>query len=153
MSNEDLESNLRNFGDFTGNNLFVNIGRLNDPKYYKIRNRFGIRDLPVIVLTALEGLAAVKTDAFYSTAFVRIDGKNILSSVDLTLKSVERLFNLFVDGNVSAAMIQGEQISREAIHASIKAIIHNAIKQIGEFLSERDITVSLIEGKFELKHS
>jgi hypothetical protein len=151
MPNRELESKLRNIGDITGKNLFVNIGRLNDPKYYKIKNRFGIIDLPVIILTALDGLAAVRTDTYYSTAFVRIENKRILNSVDLTIKSVERLFNLFIDGSVSSAIKQGEQDNREATRTRIKDIIISAIKQTGEFLTERDITVSLIEGKFELK--
>jgi len=151
MLNEALESKLRNIGDITGKNLLVNIGRLNDPKYYKIKSRFGIIDLPVIILTALEGLASVKTDTYYSTAFVRIDDKRILNSVDLTIKSVERLFNLFIGGEVSGAIKQGEQDTLEATLTRIKGIVVNGLKQIGEFLNERDITVSLIEGKFELK--
>jgi len=151
MSNEALESKLRNIGDITGKNLLVNIGRLNDPKYYKIKNRFGIIDLPVIILTALEGLATVKTDTYYSTAFVRIDDKRMLNSVDLTIKSVERLFNLFIGGEVAGAIEQGEQDTLEATLTRIKGIVVNGLKQIGEFLNERDITVSLIEGKFELK--
>jgi hypothetical protein len=151
MPNGELESKLRTLGHVTGKNLFVNIGRLNDPKYYKIKNRFGIIDLPVIILTAIEGLATIKTDTYYSTAFVRIDDKNILKSVDLTIKSIERLFNLFIGGEVSAAIKQHEQDGREATHTRIKDIIINALKQTGEFLTERDITVSLIEGKFELK--
>ena len=68
MPNTELESKLRNLGGITGKNLFVNIGRLNDPKYYRIKNIFGIKDFPVIILTAIDGLAAVKTDKAYSTA-------------------------------------------------------------------------------------
>jgi hypothetical protein len=36
MPNEDLESKLQSFGNITGNNLFINIGRFNDPNYGKI---------------------------------------------------------------------------------------------------------------------
>ena len=31
MPNQDLEDKLRSFGEMTGSNLFVNIGRFDDP--------------------------------------------------------------------------------------------------------------------------
>ena len=67
MANEQLEYKLRKFAEITGKNLFINIGRLNDPKYVKMRNTFSITNLPVIVITGNEGLAAVKTDRYFNT--------------------------------------------------------------------------------------
>jgi hypothetical protein len=36
MPNQDLENALERLGNDAGTNLFVNKGKLNDPKYYKI---------------------------------------------------------------------------------------------------------------------
>ena len=60
---------------------------------------------------------------------------SVLNSVDLTIKSVERLFNLFIGGDVSRTIKLSEQDGRRAIVSRIKDIIINAIKQTGEFLT------------------
>ena len=114
MPNEDLENKLRKFGNIIGKNLFVNIGRLNDPNYKKIASRFEIRDLPVIIITAIDGLSSVKTERYYSTFFVRLDSKILLHSVDLTIKSIEQLFNLFIGGQISEALSQYRHDQRNA---------------------------------------
>jgi hypothetical protein len=159
MPNEDLENKLRKFGNIIGKNLFVNIGRLNDPNYKKIASRFEIRDLPVIIITApviiiaIDGLSSVKTERYYSTFFVRLGSKILLHSVDLTIKSIERLFNLFIGGQISEALSQYRHDQRNAFLSKLKVVILNSLKVIAKFLSDRDISISLLEGKFELKRS
>lgn len=151
MPNEDLENKLRKFGNIIGKNLFVNIGRLNDPNYKKIASRFEIRDLPVIIITAIDGLASVKTERYYSTFFV--DSKILLHSVDLTIKSIEQLFNLLIGVQISEALSQYRHDQRNAFLSKLKVVILNSLKVIAKFLSDRDISISLLEGKFELKRS
>ena len=75
LLNEDLENKLRTLGEITGRNLFVYIGRLDDPKYSKIASTFKIMKLPVIIITGVEGFASVKSGNYYSTAFVKLDNK------------------------------------------------------------------------------
>lgn len=78
MPNEDLEEKLE-----LRRNLFVNIGRLNDPQYSKIRNKFEIKNFPVIIMTAIDELASLKNeDNCYSTAYVRLDNKELFEAVD-----------------------------------------------------------------------
>lgn len=151
MPNDDLENKLRKFGNIIGKNLFVNIGRLNDPNYKKIASRFEIRDLPVIIITAIDGLASVKTERYYSTFFV--DSKILLHSVDLTIKSIEQLFNLLIGVQISEALSQYRHDQRNAFLSKLKVVILNSLKVIAKFLSDRDISISLLEGKFELKRS
>lgn len=151
LPNVDLEEKLRYFGNITGNNLFINIGLLNDPKYYKIQNIFQIKDLPVIVLTASNGLASLESNNCHFTAYVKIDNKNLLKSVDSTIECIEGLFNLFIAGKISGAINQAKHENSEMIIFSIQTYVKNALKVLGKFLSDRDITVSLFEGKLELK--
>jgi hypothetical protein len=151
MPNEDLENKLRNFGNITGKNLFVNIGRLNDPKYVRMRNTFSITNLPVIVITAVDGLAALKYENYYSTAYVRLDSKELLQSVDLTIKSVEKLFDLFIGGEICKALKEVESKKREVIISHVKDKVINLLKQLANYLSDRDISVSVLEGKLEIK--
>lgn len=151
MPNEDLEHKLRKFGNIIGKNLFVNIGRLNDPNYKKIASIFEIRGLPVIIITAIDGLASVKTERYYSTFFV--DSKILLHSVDLTIKSIEQLFNLLIGVQISEALSQYRHDQRNAFLSKLKVAILNSLKVIAKFLSDRDISISLLEGKFELKRS
>ena len=153
MPNEDLENKLRKFGNIIGKNLFVNIGRLNDPNYKKIASRFEIRGLPVIIITAIDRLASVKTERYCSTFFVRLDSKILLHSVDLTIKSIEQLFNLFIGGQISEALSQYRHDQRNAFLSKLKVVILNSLKVMAKFLFDRDISISLLEGKFELKRS
>ena len=144
MPNEELESKLRNLGDITGKNLFVNLGRLNDPKYKKIRNKYQIKNLPVIIVTAIDKLASPPTE--FSTAYVKIDSKRLLKSPNYAIECVQTVFNLFIGGEISKAL-------RQPNRSYLKAIIADALKGMKKFLDERDITVSLMEGKFELRRS
>lgn len=149
MPNEDLESALRNLGNITGENLFVNIGRLNDPNYKKIANKFDIRNLPVIIVTAIADLASPPKE--FSTAFVKIDKKRLLNSPDL-IDCLQRLFNLFIQGKISAAF---KYYKGAVLISHLKGIITKALRGMKEFIKERDITfsldVGLAKGKFELR--
>lgn len=149
--NEGLETKLRDLGKDTGKNLFVNIGRLSDPNYKKIRNKFDIKNLPVIIITAIDTLASLPTE--FSTAYVRIDDEKLLKSPDLVIKCVQRLFNLFIDKKISEALNQFKIDQRGLLLSHLKSIVTNAIKEVWKFFLERDISVSLTEGKFELKKS
>ena len=150
MPNVELESRLRNFGNITGKNLFVNIGRLNDPNYGKIRNKFNIMNLPVIIITASDFLASPPEE--FSTAYVRIDNKKLLNSPDL-MECIQRLFNMFIDKKISEALSQFKKDQRDVFVTNLKSIVNNTLKGVWTFLEERDVSVSLIEGKFELKKS
>lgn len=155
MPNEDLESVLRNLGNITGKNLFVNIGRLNDPNYGKIATKFNIKNLPVIIVTAIDKLASLPTE--FSTTYVRIDSKKLLNSPNLATECVQTIFNLFIQGKISEAMSKVKRYERDALISHIKGIMTDALKDalkgMSKFFEERDIIVSLIEGKFELKRS
>ena len=53
MPDTILEDKLRRLGQTTGENLFINIGRLNDPLLGTIIKHCGITNYPVIVITAV----------------------------------------------------------------------------------------------------
>jgi hypothetical protein len=151
MPNQDLEDKLKSFGTITGANLFINIGRLNDPNYEKIRNKFNIKKLPVIIVTAIDELASAPGN--FSTAFVRIDSKNLLNSPDRLMECLQQLFNLFIGGEISEAISEFKKDKLNVLVSQLKNMLKHAIKEIWEFIDERDISVSWIEGKFELKRS
>lgn len=150
MPNEDIENKLRNLGNIAGNNLFVNIGKLNDPSYRKVRNKFTITNLPVIIITAIDTLSSPPGEL--STAYVRIDNQRLLNSPNL-IECIQRLFNLFIDRKILEALSQFKKDQRDLFISHLKNIVTNALKGTIEFVGERDISVSLIEGKFEIKKS
>jgi len=147
----ELEQALRKFGDQTGKNLFVNIGRLNDPDYGKIANLFDIKRNPVIVLTAIKPFAA-PVDSNLST-YVRLDTPKMLASTKRTMQCVQEVFNLFQRGKVAEAIAKGKWKERSELLLIVGDFIHNALKSLGEFITTRDLSVSLFEGSFELKRS
>ena len=151
MPNKDLETSLRKLGNMTGNNLFVNFGKLNDPNYGKITNHFQIKKLPVIVMTAIADLASPPSSL--STVYVRIDSEKLLDSPDKALEFLQKLFNLFVGGNIVDALKEAKKDDQKALIASFTKVVTGALKGIWEFIAETDISFSIVEGKFELKHS
>lgn len=144
IPNEDLEHKLRKLGDSTGKNLLINIGRLNDPNYRKIANKFNIKNLPIIIVTAIDKLASSPTQ--FSTAYAKIDSKRLLNSPDLAIECVQKLFNLFIEGKISEAMSQVDTDKRNVL-------INNVLNGIWEIIGGRDISISLFDGKFEIKKS
>jgi len=151
MPNEVLEKGLRNLGEQTGKNLFVNIGRLDDPEYSKIAKAFELRNLPAIVVTAVADLASADNE--YLTAYARLDGKNLLKSADKTIQCLQKLFDLFIRGEVSGAIRQAKWRQRVELLAVVGKTFTEGLKSLGSFVADRDISFSLVEGKFELKRS
>lgn len=151
MPDPRLEQALRKLGDETGQNLFVNIGRLNDPNYGKIANLFDIERNPVIVLTAIAPLAAPK-EAHLNT-YVRLDSPKLLASSERTLECVQEVFNLFQRGNVAEAIAKAKWKERSELLLVVGRCVRGALGSLWDFISERDIIVSLAEGRFELKRS
>lgn len=148
--NEDMESKLRDLGNMAGKNLFVNIGRLNDPHYGKMAKIFNIKNLPVVIVTAIDKLASSSTE--FLTTYVRIDDRRLTESPDSVIPCLERIYNLFVQGKIAEAIRQAKNDKRNTILSRLKKLVSNTLKGIWEFVSDVDISVSLIEGKFELKH-
>jgi hypothetical protein len=149
MPNEDLETALRRLGEITGQNLFVNIGRLNDPRYRDIARRFKIKPLPVIIMTGIDKLASPPEDFF--TAFVRIDSKGLLASPDLTVQCLQKMYNLFIEGRISETMKEFKKDRRDVVIIRLKGILSNALKGLWDLVKDLDVSFSIIDGKFEVK--
>src|SRR5215813_5561786 len=99
---DSLEDKLRELGNSTGTNLFVNIGGRNDPEYGEIAKRFEIEAHPVIIVTAVDALASPQGE--YMSAYARLDSPKLLASADRAVRCVEELFNLFIRNEVSKAI-------------------------------------------------
>jgi hypothetical protein len=110
MGNELLEEGLRKLGENTGQNLFVNIGKLNDPDYDKIASRFEIKPLPAVVITAVSDLASLTNE--YLSAYARLDSKHLLDSPQRTVQCALEVFNLFLQGKVAEALANAKSRQR-----------------------------------------
>jgi len=151
MRDEDLEGALRGLGELTGKNLFVNIGKLDDPAFGMIVKAFGIDRFPVVVVTATNELAA--PDGDYMTAYARIDESRLLADPPRLVTLVQELYGLFLRGDIAAAMAKARRKQRLEIVRAVGATIAGALKGLGGFVAERDVKVSLVEGSFELTRS
>ena len=151
MADRALESRLRELGDITGKNLFVNIGRLNDKRHDQIVQRFDVKKYPVIIVAA-EATLASSTDEYVS-AFVRLDSEHLLASPERAVDLVQKIFTLFVQGKVSEGVRHAKWSQRRDAVGSLMHIFTDALKSVMGFVADRDISVSIFEGKFELKKS
>ncbi len=151
MRNEELEASLRRLGELTGKNLFVNIGKLDDPSFGKVVKTFEIDQFPVVVMTATSDLAG--TDGRCLTAFVRIDQRHLVNDPPRLVTLLEELCGLFIRGEIAAAIGKAKKKQRLEIARAVAAAIGDALKRLGGFVADRDLKISLVEGSFELTRS
>ncbi len=142
MPDKELENRLRSLGESTGKNLFVNIGRLNDPNFKKIVNKFDIRDFPVIIVTANSKLASHPIE--FETAYVKLDNRRLLNNPDLTIDCIEKLFLLFIQEDISKALKQPGIYNRKAVIVRLNGIVSGVLKGI-------EFSVELLGGKLGVK--
>jgi hypothetical protein len=150
MPNEDLEEQLEKLGEAAGNNLLVNLGSARDPNYDMIVERFGIRKFPVIIMTAVPQLAGVGDE--YLTTFVRLDNTYLFDTPERTVKCVEELFQLFIQGKVAEAAAKAKWTERAAAAGAVATAVENALKAVGGILAGLELSFSAVEGKFEFKY-
>ena len=77
-----------------------NFGSAADENYELVTKRFEINEFPTILVTAIPDLASVGN----YTTFARMDNKQLLSSPEKTVECAEKLFNLFLRGDVAKAI-------------------------------------------------
>lgn len=149
LGNPGLIERLRQLGEITGHNLFVNIGKLNDPSFAKVSKTFEMRRFPVVVMTASAELATSSDGDV--TSFIRIDNRDILSKPDEAIVLIQELHNLFITGAVSDAMAVARRTDRRHLIRLILTAVATGLTQAGDFIDRKDISVSLLTGTFELK--
>jgi hypothetical protein len=150
LSDQSLENALRGLGGRTGDNLLVNLGRLDDPNFDKIARAFDLDSFPALAMTAVADLAAPPGD--FVNAYVRLDGR-LLKDPGRAIELVENLYLLFLRGDVAKAIRKVRWRNRTELLRTVAASIGDALGGIGGFVAERDIAVSLLEGRFELTKS
>ncbi len=151
IRNEGLEEGLRGLGELTGSNLFVNIGKLNDPALSKIVKAFDIRTFPAIVVTSTADLGGDAED--HVNVFVRLDDERLLSDAERTTELLAEIYGLFLRGDIAAAVSKARRTERTEIIRAVATKLASGLRHIGGFVADRDIKVSLVEGSFELTRS
>jgi hypothetical protein len=149
VTDPDLEDALRTLADSAGKNLFVNIGRLNDPQLDKIAGRFKIKQYPVVIVTADQTLASAEGEA--ASAYVRLDNRRLFRPPYRVVGCVRELFNLFLQGKVAEAVAHAKNDRRAEKVREIGEFLGAALKPIAEFLGHLEISFSLAEGKITVK--
>jgi hypothetical protein len=162
-SYDELEKKLEDLGKRAGNNLFVNISDLADPKFDLIASKFQIRNTPVIVITGVEGIASLgsspprpsteppTTSETYSTAFVRIDNKDLLKSTDVAIESATKVFNLFLQGEIKKALVESKFDEKKVKRSKILGKIISALNEIRNFMWQKDVEVEFAGFKLATK--
>lgn len=150
MPDTRLENALRGLGESTGENLLVNISRLNDPQLPKLVGRFEISEFPALVLTAVSDLAAPPEE--FLNAYVRLDGR-LLRDPERALPLVEALYLLFLKGDIAKAIKVASWTNKQELVRGILQKVVGSLSKVGAFVADRDFSFSLVEGRFELKKS
>jgi len=151
MRSEDLETALRGLGELTGKNVFVNIGKLNDPDFDKIAGAFELTRFPVVVLTATADLAG--TSVAHVNAYIRLDNDHLLSDPARTTALLQEASTLFLRGDVADAMSKAKWTQRSEGLRSVAEVVIAGLRHLAGFIADRDIKVSIVEGTFELTKS
>ena len=144
----EVEKGLRALGQRTGDNLFVNIASPADPHYDTAKKRFSIREWPVIVVTAIGPLAASPQG---DTAFVRLDNKSLFKKPEELVRTVEKLFNFFLDEEIKRAVWTGWTEEGKAALLAAAERIWSVIQPLVGWVAERDFTFEFASVKIEVK--
>jgi len=150
MPDARLESALRGLGERAGENLLINICRLDDPQLPKVVKRFEISSFPSLVLSATADLAAPPDE--FLNAFVRLDNR-LLADPERATRLIESLYLLFLKGEIAQAIRLATWKNRQELATAILQKVAGVLGRIGGFLADRDFSVSLIEGRFEMTKS
>jgi hypothetical protein len=150
MPDDELETLLRKLGDRTGTNLFVNIGRLNDPQFDKLVRVFQIKSFPSVIMTARGDLAGSDHDML--NAYVKLDGR-LLANPERAIKFIEGLYLLFLKGDVAKAIRKAGHKNFTELARTVGKFVLTALTQIGTYIVDHDFSVSLVQGRFEVKKS
>jgi hypothetical protein len=59
---------------------------------------------------------------------VRLDKRNLIGSVDSTIRSIETLFSLFITGKIYEAAAQAEHDKRHAVVSHIANVITSELR-------------------------
>jgi hypothetical protein len=145
MPDAAVEKQLRTLGEQSGDNLYVLIGRLNDPQYAKFVNLFDIKSLPVVIVTANADLASIPEDD--NSAFIRLDGRQLLRTPDQLIDCLQTIVNFMLQGKIEEASRQPGTSQRRMVASRI----FDSLKGLVRYVSETDIAVALFGGKLELK--
>ena len=151
LGNPDLEDALRGLGDLTGKNLLVNLGRLDDPNFDRIIKLFNIKSYPVITVTATAQLASPPDE--YLNAYVRLENDRLLSDPVRAVTLLQEVYSLFLAGDIARALSKVKWTQRSEGLRALAAAIVDGLRHLAGFVAERDIKVSVMEGRFELTKS
>lgn len=150
MPDHHFENLLRKLGEETGANLFVNIGRLNDPNFGKLASAFDITSFPSLVLTAVADLAAPEKPV--TSAYVRLDGR-MLADPERAIAHIESLYLLFLRGEIAEAIKKAGHQEKREIARIVGRFIASALTNLTTFIANHDLSISILQGSFEIKKS
>jgi hypothetical protein len=155
VRNLDLENRLEQMGKGIGGNLMVHVGSLGDPLYEIMSRNFSIERVPVVILTAKPGLAS--SPEGFQTAYVKIDKRELIYSLDLIMQCIQELFHSFLTGNFSQAMKQARKYERRKLLTQLKKSIIGSVNRIsGElwgYIKSSDIVIQTVAFKLEIKRT
>jgi hypothetical protein len=101
-------------------------------------------------MTAVGELAAADHDLL--STYVKLDGK-LLASPDRAIKLIEELYLLFLKGDVAKAIRKAGHQNFAEFARTVGRFVLAALTQVGAYIADHDFTVSLVQGRFEVKKS
>ena len=149
--NFELEDKLKELGESSGKNLLVNIGSIGDDDYNVANALFDIEKTPVIVMSAVSEFAHSSEEN--TTAYIKFDDERLLNNTDLTIKAVDNMFNLFLSGKIREAILETKSHEKKAKINFITNRIIEGLKGVYDVIKGFEITISLLDGQFEISHS
>jgi hypothetical protein len=129
-----LEEELENIGENKfEKRVFVNIGKIGDDNQSWIDALFKIEDVPLIIITAIDSLAAIRgEDGKKSTLYVKLDKKVLLKNTARTIDMTLKLVNLFLSRRISEAMKYATRSERSALLLAVAEKVGGVLGRIEE---------------------
>jgi hypothetical protein len=154
--NSKLRDALTKWGKETGKNLFVGFWASDDPKFDTAVGVFKLDRIPAIVVTANSELAFTGIVPLGMSVYTKIDDAKLLQDdnfVDLAMRTLERLYLLFLNGRFHEAIDQVNKARDERKFKEFISKLKEPWGSVDKFLSEHKISVGFASAYFIIEPS
>jgi len=146
--NQDLQKTLTDWGAASGKNVFVGMLTQDAFIYKQIIKLFNISNAPAVVVSALPKFATDEEYKNARTVYARIDNEKLIRDQDESIKCIQKIYNLFLQGQVKQAIADAKKAQwRESFNYYLGRLRDGAGHALSEFLKREKIVVDILKGQ------
>lgn len=148
---QELPKTLTDWGAESGKNVFVGLLTKDAPDYRNIITLFKISNTPAVVVSALPRFATDEEYKNATTVYARIDNDRLIGDADASIKCIQKIYNLFMQGQVKQAIADAKKAQWKKSFNHYLGLLRDAAGHaLSEFLKGEKIVFDLLKGQITI---